>query len=165
MQVRAFLADAVESTGGKLSMLGAGWNRLHAPGFPATHPRMAVGVFVTVHAGDARTQRVTITMEGPDGQARPFGMGAAGDPRTTLEVNVEVPGSVDDIVVPIALNLDALTFERPGGYAFSIQVDGNEEERLEFTVAQGTTAPGGEEGRPGGPLEPGTPPTTSAGYL
>jgi hypothetical protein len=165
MQVRAFLADAVESTGGKLSMLGAGWNRLHAPGFPATHPRMAVGVFVTVHAGDTRTQQVTITMEGPDGAPRPFGTGPAGDPRSTLEVNVEVPGSVDDIVVPIALNLDALTFERPGGYAFAIQVDGHEEERLEFTVAQAPAAPGNEPGRPGGPMEPGAPPTTSAGYL
>jgi hypothetical protein len=165
MQVRAFLADAVESTGGKLSMLGAGWNRLHAPGFPATHPRMALGVFVTVHAGDARTQLVTITMEGPDGAARPFGIASAGDPRTTLEANVEVPGSVDDIVVPIALNLDALTFERPGAYAFSIAVDGHEEERLEFTVAQGPPVPATDQGRPGGPMEPGAPPTTSAGYL
>jgi hypothetical protein len=157
MQVRAFLADAVESSGGKLSMLGAGWNRLQAPGFPATHPRIAIGVFLTVHAGDDRTQRVAIKMLGPDGGERRFGTAPDGSPTTRLEVNVQVPGSVDDTVVPLALNLDALVFERAGDYAFSIEVGGHEEERLGFTVA---AAPAG-----GQPMESAAPPTTSAGYL
>jgi len=160
MQVRAFLADAVESSGGKLSMLGAGWNRLHVPAFPATHPRIAIGVFLTVHAGDDRTQRVAIKMFGPDGRERPFGTAPDGSPTTTLEVKVQVPGSVDDTVVPMALNIDALVFERPGSYAFSIEVEGHEEERLGFTVAQ-APAPGG----PGQPEGSRPFPTTSAGYL
>lgn len=160
MQVRALLADAVESTGGKLSMLGAGWNRLQAPGFPATHPRISIGMFLTVHAGDERIQQVTIKMQGPDGKDRPFGTAPDGTPTMNLEVNVQVPGSVDDTVVPMALNIDALVFERPGGYAFSIEVDGHEEERLGFTVAQ-AQAPGG----PGQPAESRPFPTTSAGYL
>jgi hypothetical protein len=165
MQVRAFLADAVESSGGKLSMLGAGWNRLHAPGFPATHPRMAVGVFLTVHAGDARSQRVTIKMQGPDGRDRPFGLGPGGNPQTSLEANVEVPGSIEDIVVPVALNIDALTFERAGTYAFLIEVEGHEEERLDFTVADSPPESAAPPGQPGQPIDPRTPPTTSAGYL
>ena len=165
MQVRAFLADAVESTGGKLSMLGAGWNRLHVPGFPATHPRMAIGVFLTVHAGDARSQHLTMRMQGPDGKDRPFGSGPDGAPQITLDANVQVPGSTDDIVVPMALNIDALMFELAGEYAFSIQVEGKEEERLAFTVAEAPPAQAGPPGAPGQPTEPGLPPTTSAGYL
>jgi hypothetical protein len=95
-------------------------------------------------------------MQGPDGKGRAFGSGPDGAPQTVLDVNVQVPGSVDDIVVPVALNIDSLTFERAGEYSFSIEVEGHEEERLTFTVAQALATPG--------PAESG-PPTTSAGYL
>jgi hypothetical protein len=50
MKVRAFLADSVQSVDGKLYVLGAGWNRLAAGGFPARHDRVGIGVLLTINA-------------------------------------------------------------------------------------------------------------------
>ena len=49
---------------------------------------------------------------------------------------VQVQGSLEDVVVPMAMNLDGLGFDRPGGYAFVLSVSGVEEERLEFSVGE-----------------------------
>ena len=146
------MADAVESSGGKLYALGAGWNRLGAPGFPVVHPRMGIGVLLTVESGEPRSCRLELRMLGPDGRERAFGSAPDGTEQRSLGVDVQVQGSLEDVVVPMAMNLDGLGFDRPGGYAFVLSVSGVEEERLEFSV---------------GEVQPGQPPerTTSGGYL
>ena len=39
-----------------------------------------------------------------------------------------------EVSVPVAINLDGLTFPEPGAYAFAIRVDGQDAERLSFGV-------------------------------
>ena len=62
MKVRAFLADSVQSVDGKLYVLGAGWNRLAAGGFPARHDRVGIGVLLTIDDGRASEHNVELSM-------------------------------------------------------------------------------------------------------
>jgi hypothetical protein len=74
-------------------------------------------------------------------------------------IEVQAPSSgFTEVSVPVAINLDGLTFPEAGAYAFEIRVDGNDAERLAFGVdlTTGTEAPQG--------LTSSRPPT-DAGYL
>lgn len=65
----AVLADYAEIVGGKLYLMGGGWDTSHAASFPA-HVRLAVALGVRV--GWSETQRhapVHITVEDDDGQS------------------------------------------------------------------------------------------------
>ena len=137
MKVRAFLADSVQSVDGKLYVLGAGWNRLAAGGFPARHDRVGIGVIVTLEEGDdgehnlelslldAHEQPLTL-FEDPDGAQR-FALHAS------FQIQKPPEGSFE-VAVPMALNLDGLSFPEPGIFAFSLLIDGSEVERLPFRV-------------------------------
>lgn len=155
MRVRAFLADDVQSAGGKLYVLGAGWNHLAAPGFPARHPRLGIGVILTIESGEERSCKVSITMIGPDGAGRAFGVDQEGNEQRSLDADVQVPGSLDDVMVSMALNLDGIVLDRAGDFSFVVSVNGQETDRLSFTVDQATP------GEPGSP----PPPATTGGYL
>jgi hypothetical protein len=68
MEVDAFLADAAESVNGKIYAIGIGWNTIFAQTFPATHPRIALGV--TVHVPFTATNqqhRFSVHLEDGDG--------------------------------------------------------------------------------------------------
>jgi hypothetical protein len=155
VKVRAFLADDVQSAGGKLYVLGAGWNHLAAPGFPARHPRLGIGVILTIESGEERSCHVSITMVGPDGAQRAFGVDQDGNEQRSLDADVQVPGSLDDVMVSMALNLDGIVLDREGDFSFVVAVNGEETDRLSFKV---DTAVQGEPGSP-------QPPATTGGYL
>lgn len=165
MKVRAFLADSVQAADGKLYVLGAGWNRLAAGGFPARHDRVGIGVIVTLEGGDAGEHHLELSLL--DARLRPVALFVDPDGTQQFALHASfqtqgVPGGPVGMAVPMALNLDGLTFPEPGTYAFSLGVDGAETERMPFQV---DLADGGEQ-------ETGAPSGTStargggdAGYL
>ena len=150
MEVEAFLADSVTSSGGKLYVLGAGWNALNAGGFPARHDRIGIAVLVRVPTAESgRPHKLGLRLLGADGRDRSFGTAPDGSEVRTLEAEFGV-GSAGGLesTVAIALNVDGLIFESEGTYTFVLAVDGNDLKRLPFGVQ--TTPPPTSEGFQGG---------------
>ena len=146
MKVRAFLADSVQSSEGKLFALGAGWNRLTAGGFPARHDRVGIGILVTVEAGDEGEHDLELTLLDQNGLPITLFVDATGTQQFAINATFETQASTDgfaDVVVPLALNINGLAFPAPGTYAFSIRIGGDEREHLPFRVdlASGDQAP------------------------
>jgi hypothetical protein len=161
MKVRGFLADSVQGAEGKLSALGAGWNHLSAPGFPARHDRIGLGLISSFQAGESGEHNVEIQLLGPNDLPRALGAAPDGSEQFAINITLGVQPAPDgsEVVIPMAINLDGLVFEEPGPYAFAIRIDGQDAERLDFAVGlagqpdagQGVTS----TGRPAG----------DAGYL
>lgn len=146
MQVDAFLADSVVAAENKLYVLGAGWDRLSVPRFPARHPRIGLGALITIpYDQTGREHQLTVRLEDADGQVQPIGPAQPG-PLTqrqptgitatfgTRRSDQNVPG--DEQVVPLALNLDGLVFESPGRYRFVLAVAGADLKHLAFRVVE-----------------------------
>jgi hypothetical protein len=161
MKARGFLADAVQGAEGKLSALGAGWNHLGAPGFPARHDRIGLGLIVTFDAGETGEHNVEIQLLGPNDLPRALGTAPDGSEQYAINVTLGVqPGPEgSEVVIPMAINLDGLVFTEPGAYAFAIRIDGTDAERLNFAV--------GLAGQPDAPqgVTSSSRPANDAGYL
>lgn len=132
MRADAFLADAVQASGGKLHALGVGWSVLRVGGFPARHDRVGIGVTVRTAAAEAGEHALTISLLGPDGSARPLGDG------TALQAGFATPPGEGSAT--LALNLDGLVFEAEGEHTFMLAIDDREAARLSFVV-QAAAAP------------------------
>jgi len=92
VRVEAFIADAVQAVGGKLSALGVGWSTLSAPRFPARHDRVALGVIVRIPPEEARAgHHLSVTLLDPGGSARPLGRRPDGNQLTELDAPFSVP--------------------------------------------------------------------------
>jgi hypothetical protein len=152
VRIEAFLADAVQAVGGKLSALGIGWNTLSAPSFPARHDRVALGIVVRIPPEEATGQHhLSVRLLGPTGTPRPLGRRPDGSELVELDAPFGVQPSDAEATATFALNFDGLVFEQPGGYAFVVTVDGQERDRLAFRV-QTPPAPAPVEHRVGGYL-------------
>jgi hypothetical protein len=131
------LADSVQSAEGKLFALGVGWNRLAAGGFPARHDRVGIGVLVTLEDGDAGEHNLELTLLGPNGLPLTLFIDATGTQQFSINATFQTQPSADDfgeVIVPLALNINGITFPADGAYVFSIRLDGNERDRLPFRV-------------------------------
>ena len=131
MEIQAFLADAVQASGGKLHALGVGWRVLQTSAFPARHDRIGLGVVVRTPPEEAGNHRLTIGLSGTAGPIA-FGRGPDGTPRATVDAGFATPPG--DGSATLALNLDGLVFEREGDHAFVLAIDGQERARLPFRV-------------------------------
>jgi hypothetical protein len=143
MDVDAFLADAVQSAGGKLSAFGIGWRVLSVGAVPARHDRVGLGVLVRLSGPDAPAHRLELRLLDQDGKERALGRGPDGSDITVLNAPFEVPGT-GERTATFALNLDGLVFDREGAYTFTIGVDGLEGARLPFEVQTRPEAPAAE---------------------
>jgi hypothetical protein len=166
MKVRAFLADSVQSVDGKLYVLGAGWNRLTASGFPAQHDRVGIGILMTVEAGEAGEHNLEVSLLDERDLPVPLFADPTGTEQFALNASFQTQPPDDglgDVQVPLALNLNGLSFPTPGTYTFSFRVNGAEAERLPFRVSLVTPTAAGDPGAPPGTsTAPGTP---EPGYL
>jgi hypothetical protein len=161
MKARGFLADTVQGTEGKLSALGAGWNRLSAPGFPARHDRIGLALILTFDGTEDGQHNVEMQLLDSRELPTTLFTGPDGTEQHAITVGIEVQPPQDgftEVSVPLALNLDGLVFPEPGTYAFAVRVDGQDVERLPFRVdvasADGPTG-----------LTSSGPPGSTAGYL
>jgi hypothetical protein len=153
MEVDAFLADSVVAVQGKLYALGAGWNRIVVPTFPARHDRIGIGLLFRVPAGTRNERRrFDLRVEGPDGQEIRLGTGPGS---TGGRLGGEfTAGATDEQIVPIALNLNGMPLTAAGGYRFVVSIGGDDVKVLPFTVAHISSTPSTEP-----------PATGTAGYL
>jgi hypothetical protein len=74
MEIEAFLADAVQASGGKLHALGIGWQVIQTTAFPARHDRVGIGLIVRTVAAEAGQHTLTLTLLDPEGARRPRGL-------------------------------------------------------------------------------------------
>lgn len=145
MEVNAFLADSVVSAEGKLFVQGAGWNVINAASLPARHSRIGIGILIHVpYLATNQMHALELSLEDADGNALAIGdapRGAAesdGKMRVLrTEFNVGRPATIhpgDEQLVPLAVNVEGLTFDREDQYSFVIRIDGNVVRRLSFRV-------------------------------
>jgi len=137
MKVRAFLCDSVQSVDGKLYMLGAGWNRLTAGGFPARHDRIGIGVLVTLGANEGGEHNLELSLLSAKDLPMPLFADGTGAEQFAINVTIQtpVPGPEQgEVQVPLALNIDGITFPSADTYTFSLRLDGADTERLPFRV-------------------------------
>jgi len=125
------LADYVEIIGGKLYLMGGGWDVLTVnAAFPLARPVGLAAAFSVAWDETNQLHRVEIEFQTDDGQSvgnvraqfevgRPAGVKAGQDQRFQLAANVP-------------LNLSA-----PGTYVIVARVEGQEQRRVPFNVITG----------------------------
>ena len=121
------LADSAQAVGGKLYMLGGGWDVLTIRQFPAQHP-FAVAIGVSVPWTETNQRRsLTIDITDEDGQeaAKMTGQLEVGRP-------VGLPAGQPQRVL-IALH-SVLRIERPGGYVVIANLEDEVTKRVPFRV-------------------------------
>src|SRR5438128_8373688 len=88
MDIEAFLADAVQASGGKLHALGIGWQVIQTTAFPARHDRIGIGLIVRTVAAEAGQHTLTLTLLDPEGE-HTFVLAIDGSERTRLRFRVQ----------------------------------------------------------------------------
>ena len=125
------VADAVQAMGGKLYVLGGGWDMLWVGSFPARHPSMGIGLRIRVPWAHNDEFDLSVDLVDEDGMSM-FG-GKRFTQRIKVTRRVERPaGSATGITRAFTFN--NLLFPKPGGYAFPIFVGGAEVARVRFRV-------------------------------
>ena len=145
----AMVADAVQAVGGKLNVLGGGWDMLWVGSFPARHPSIGLGLRIQVPWSHVDEFALSVDLVDEDG------MSLFGGKRFSQRIRVaRRPGrpAGSDTGVTRAFTFNNLLFPKPGGYAFPIFVGTTEVARIRFRVqkrlgrppraAQGPETPG-----------------------
>src|SRR2546423_15175073 len=70
MDIEAFLADAVQASGGKLHALGIVWQVIQTTAFPARHDRVGIGLIVRAVAAEAGEHTCRFRLLEPEGNAK-----------------------------------------------------------------------------------------------
>jgi hypothetical protein len=142
-EVDAFLADSVAVAERKLYAQGAGWNRITARSLPAAHDRIGIGLIF--HIGPDLSGRHTFEIRLEDDEGRPqSGQGTPGGSpmRVSGEFTVHSMPVGGESLMPLAVNLNGLVFEREGGFRFVVSVDERAVKTIPFRVERaGTETP------------------------
>ncbi len=127
----ALLADAVQASGGKLYVLGGGWDVLTVRSLPARHPSMGIGLRIRVPWGwPGDTVRLDVELQDQDGKSILPGSLSAPVP---VRRPPHLPEG-QDVTLVRALTFTNLVFRIEGAYSFVISIDGEVKERLRFLV-------------------------------
>ncbi|MEM9514601.1 MAG: hypothetical protein AAGA42_07045 [Actinomycetota bacterium] len=128
-----FAADHAAAENGKVYANGAYWTVLRFREFPAVHPGMSLVAVLQqpFHASHA-DHTFEMTLHDSDGNQHP-GVRVQGQFRATPgpDANYGDPG-----VLPFAVRLNGIRFEKPDTYRFAFAVDGTELARYMFRVTQ-----------------------------
>ncbi len=122
------VADRADVMGGKLYLMGGGFDRIQPPDFPLSLMLgIAVGVRVPYHeTEDPHTVRETLER-------------ADGDKLVEIEAELQTgrpPGMRGkDLPVPMAFNVP-ITVSEPGDYVLNAHVDGRERRRHQITASE-----------------------------
>ncbi len=146
IEVSAFIADSAELVQGKIYALGIGWNSIYTEQFPCTHPRMALGILLTVpYTATNRNHKLTVTLQTEDGQkvALQTQVQPNGEINSTSEVDANftmgrtplLPAG-DAQILPIAMTFDQLRFEQQGVYTWVVEIDGTPVTRIPIRLSQ-----------------------------
>lgn len=134
------LADAAAAADGKHYIHGAGWDTIFAGSFPVQHPTTSAAVRLRI-PWTATNQPHGLELDVIDAD----GASILPNPPGLIkgDINVGRPAHLspgDDQVVCLVFNLLGLRFEGPGTYSVVFRIDGSEEARQPFRLAQLGTA-------------------------
>ena len=124
------LADAAHVQGGKLYVLGGGFEAVRARSLPAVHRSLAIVMILEISSQERdQDLEVTIGLMDEDGQAL--------DPRANAKIRVASntplpPGS--STIVPLATPFHNIKFPEAKGYSFVVRHGATELGRLPLRV-------------------------------
>jgi hypothetical protein len=128
----AMLADAAQVQGGKLFVLGGGFDTISARTLPVRHPNLTVALVAEVDPDERhRDLEIMITLIDEDGNK--LGVEAKGKMRVGAPPNLP-PGSSS--IVPIVSPFYNVKFEEAKGYAFVVSYEEEELARITFRVVE-----------------------------
>lgn len=128
-----FPADHAAAESGKIYASGAYWTHLRFPAFPAVLPSMAlVAVLRQPFHESHENHRFEMTMENADRERLPT-FKVEGEFRATAGVESKYG---DAGIIPLAVPLHGVLFERAGDHSFVLSVNGAEIARYKFSVLQ-----------------------------
>lgn len=122
----AFLCDSANESGGKINVLGLGWETIHATETPFTHPQIYVVSKFQFHTTETGQKSVELRLIDADGNdILPVVRG---------QLNVEPPTVGTSRSVNLVMGLNGLRLPSFGEYSAHINVDGEERVRLPFRL-------------------------------
>ncbi len=128
----AMLADAAQVQGGKLFVLGGGFDTISARTVPVVHRSLTLAMVAEIAPEERhRDLEISIALVDEDGQA--LEVEAKGKLRVGAPPNLP-PGSVS--IVPIVSPFYNIRFPEAKGYAFVVRFDGEELARIRFRVVK-----------------------------
>jgi len=128
----AMLADAAQVQGGKLFVLGGGFDTISARSLPVVHRALSVALVAEV-GPDERHRDLEITIVLIDEDGNEMGVEAKGKLRVGAPPNLP-PGSSS--IVPIVSPFYNIRFPEAKGYAFVVTFEEEELARVRFRVVQ-----------------------------
>ena len=130
----AMLADAAQVQGGKLYILGGGFEVIRARSVPVVHRNVNVALVVEVGA-EERNQDLDLVIDLMDEDGKAMGVQARGRLRVKDQPLLP-PGSPS--LVPLVSPFYNVRFPEPKGYTFVIRHDDTELGRIRLRVVQTT---------------------------
>lgn len=130
----AFLADAADVSQGKLFVMGGAFDTVHVPGFPATHPSLAVVVRLLLSPNDLdREHELQILLLNADGKHIASANGKLRVPK--------MPGTPAGWkqAVLLPLRFFNVPFVQEGHYSIEILYDGTMAKAIPLRVLQAPT--------------------------
>lgn len=128
----AMLADAAQVQGGKLFVLGGGFDTISARTIPVVHRSLTLAMVAEVDP-DERHRDLEIHIRLMDEDGTPLDVEAKGKLRVGAPPNLP-PGSAS--IVPIVSPFYNIRFPEAKGYAFVIGYEEDELARVRFRVVQ-----------------------------
>jgi hypothetical protein len=126
------LADAAQVQGGKLFVLGGGFDTISARTVPVVHRTLSLAMVAEIAPEERhRDLEIQITLIDEDGQ--PMEVEAKGKLRVGAPPNLP-PGSTS--IVPIVSPFHSIRFPEAKGYAFVVKLDEEELARVRFRVVK-----------------------------
>jgi hypothetical protein len=126
------LADSAQVQGGKLFVLGGGFDTISTPTLPVVHRNLTVALVAEIEPDERhRDLEIMISLIDEDGNA--LGIEAKGKMRVGAPPNLP-PGS--STIVPIVSPFHNVRFEEAKGYAFVVSHEEQEMARITFRVAE-----------------------------
>lgn len=128
----AMLADAAQVQGGKLFVLGGGFDTISARKFPVVHRSLSVALVAEIQP-DERHRDLEIEIVLMDEDGAEVGVQAKGKLRVGAPPNLP-PGSTS--IVPIVSPFYNVKFPEAKGYVFHVGYEGEELARVRFRVVE-----------------------------
>jgi hypothetical protein len=128
----AMLADSAQVQGGKLFILGGGFDTITVRSLPAVHRSLTLAMVAEVEPDERqRDLELGIVLLDEDGMS--IGVEAKGRLRVGAPPNLP-PGSSS--IVPIVSPFHNITFPAAKGYTFVVSLDDKELARITFRVVE-----------------------------
>jgi hypothetical protein len=128
----AMLADAAQVQGGKLFVLGGGFDTISVRSVPAVHRSLSLAMVAEVEPDERqRDLELVIGLVDEDGQS--LGVEAKGKLRVGAPPNLP-PGSSS--ILPLVSPFHHITFPEAKGYVFIVSLNDTELARIAFRVVE-----------------------------